>query len=75
MFEHAFKNIDDVRWNEAGCTTELDYTEQVSWLLFLKFLDGLEVGKAAEAALEGRKYRPLKRNLFGFDLKTKSPRV
>lgn len=33
MFEQAFKNIDDVLWKEAGCTTELDYTEQTSWLL------------------------------------------
>ena len=31
MFEQAFKNIDDVLWKEAGCTTELDYTEQTSW--------------------------------------------
>ena len=35
MFEQTFKNIDDVLWTEAGCTTELDYTEQTSWLLFL----------------------------------------
>jgi type I restriction enzyme M protein len=56
MFEQAFKNIDDVLWKEAGCTTELDYTEQTSWLLFLKYLDGLEQDKAAEAALEGKKY-------------------
>jgi hypothetical protein len=35
MFEQAFKTIDDVLWKEAGCTTELDYTEQTSWLLFL----------------------------------------
>jgi len=33
MFEQAFKNIDDALWKEAGCTTELDYTEQTSWLL------------------------------------------
>jgi type I restriction enzyme M protein len=43
VFEQAFKNIDDVLWKEAGCTTELDYTEQTSWLLFLKYLDGLEL--------------------------------
>ena len=54
MFEQAFKNIDDVLWKEAGCTTELDYTEQTSWLLFLKYLDNLEEDKAMEAALEGR---------------------
>ena len=56
MFEQAFKNIDDVLWKEAGCTTELDYTEQTSWLLFLKYLDALEQDKADEAALNGRKY-------------------
>jgi type I restriction enzyme M protein len=56
MFEQAFKNIDDILWKEAGCTSELDYTEQASWLLFLKYLDGLEQDKATEAELEGRKY-------------------
>jgi hypothetical protein len=35
MFEQAFKNIDDILWKEAGCTTELDHTEQTSWFLFL----------------------------------------
>ena len=56
MFEQAFRNIDDILWKEAGCTTELDYTEQTSWLLFLKYLDGLEQDRATEAKLEGRKY-------------------
>ncbi|MCX6883711.1 MAG: N-6 DNA methylase [Verrucomicrobia bacterium] len=56
MFEQAFKNIDDVLWKDAGCTSELDYTEQTSWLLFLKYLDALEQDKATEAALDGKKY-------------------
>lgn len=56
MFEQAFKNIDDTLRKEAGCTTELDYTEQTSWLLFLKYLDGLEQDKATEAELEGKPY-------------------
>ncbi len=56
MFEQAFRNIDDVLWKEAGCTTELDYTEQTSWLLFLKYMDGLEQDKATEAAFEGKAY-------------------
>ncbi|MGI8991169.1 MAG: N-6 DNA methylase [Bryobacteraceae bacterium] len=56
MFEQAFRNIDDVLRKEAGCTTELDYTEQTSWLLFLKYLDGLEQDKSDEAALDGKKY-------------------
>jgi type I restriction enzyme M protein len=56
MFEQAFRNIDDVLRKEAGCTTELDYTEQTSWLLFLKYLDGLEEDKVAEAEIDDKKY-------------------
>jgi type I restriction enzyme M protein len=56
MFEQTFKNIDDVLWKEAGCTTELDYTEQTSWILFLKYLDDLEHGRAMEAELSGKTY-------------------
>ncbi|MBW4530840.1 MAG: type I restriction-modification system subunit M [Aphanothece saxicola GSE-SYN-MK-01-06B] len=58
-FEQAFRAIDDCLRKEAGCGTELDYTEQTSWLLFLKYLDGLEDDKAAVAALEGRSYTPI----------------
>jgi type I restriction enzyme M protein len=46
MFEQTCKNIDDALWKESGCTTELDYTEQTSWLLFLKYLDSLDHNKA-----------------------------
>jgi type I restriction enzyme M protein len=56
MFEQAFKNIDDVLWKEAGCTTELDYTEQTSWILFLKYLDGLEQDRADGAAVDRKGY-------------------
>ncbi|HEY8868027.1 MAG TPA: restriction endonuclease [Candidatus Limnocylindrales bacterium] len=56
MFEQAFKNIDDVLHKDAGSSSELDYTEQTSWLLFLKYLDALEQDKAMEAELHGRAY-------------------
>ncbi|MDD2240166.1 MAG: hypothetical protein PHO14_03825 [Kiritimatiellae bacterium] len=53
MFDQTFKSIDDILWKEAGCSSALDYVEQSSWLLFLKYLDGflceafdyLQVGK------------------------------
>ena len=51
MFEQTFKNIDDVLWKEAGCATELDYTEQTSWMLFLKYLDDLERANEQRALL------------------------
>jgi type I restriction enzyme M protein len=56
VFEQTFKNIDDILHKDAGCTSELDYTEQSSWLLFLKYLDAFESDRAAEAELEGRRY-------------------
>jgi type I restriction enzyme M protein len=56
MFEQTFKNIDDILHKDAGCTSELDYTEQSSWLLFLKYLDALEADKALEAELDGKTY-------------------
>ena len=56
MFEQTFKNIDDVLWKEAGCSSELDYTEQSSWMLFLKYLDDLEKEHALEAELVGKPY-------------------
>ena len=56
VFEQAFKNIDDILHKDAGCTSELDYTEQSSWLLFLKYLDALERERELEARLAGGKY-------------------
>ena len=56
MFEQTFKNIDDILHKDSGCTSELDYTEQSSWLLFLKYLDALEADKALEAELDGKTY-------------------
>ena len=38
-YEQIFKNIDDILWKEAGCSNELDYVEQTSWILFLKYLE------------------------------------
>jgi len=58
-FDQAFRAIDDCLRKEAGCGTELDYTEQTSWLLFLKYLDGLEDDRAAMALLEGRSHTPI----------------
>jgi type I restriction enzyme M protein len=55
-FEQAFRNIDNILRKEQGCATELDYTEQTSWLLFLKYLDALEREKELEAEVAGGKY-------------------
>ena len=57
MFEQTFKNIDDIFHKDAGCSSELDYTEQSSWMLFLKYLDDLEHEKSLNAELMGKPYK------------------
>jgi type I restriction enzyme M protein len=59
MFEQTFKNIDDILHKDAGCGSELDYVEQTSWVLFLKYLDDLEKDKITAAELTGKVYNPL----------------
>ena len=59
MFEQTFKNIDDILRKDAGCSTELDYAEQSSWILFLKWLDDYEKDKKTKAKLENKKFKPI----------------
>src|SRR5690606_2394306 len=59
MFEQTFKNIDDILHKDAGCGSELDYIEQTSWILFLKYLDDLEKDRATAAELTGKDYTPI----------------
>lgn len=59
MFEQTFKNIDDILHKDAGCGSELDYVEQTSWILFLKYLDDLEKDRATAAELTGKSYSPI----------------
>ena len=59
MFEQTFKQLDNILRKEAGCSSELDYTEQTSWLLFLKYLDDLEAERQNQAALSGAPYKPV----------------
>ena len=56
MYEEAFKNIDDILWKDAGCSSELDYIEQTSWILFLKYLDDYEAERETAAILNGEIY-------------------
>jgi type I restriction enzyme M protein len=59
VFENAFKYVDDIMYKDPGCSTELDYVEQSSWILFLKYLDDLESDRAASASLTGSRYVPI----------------
>lgn len=58
-FEQTFKNIDDKLYTDEGCNGELDYIEQKSWILFLKYLDDLEKTRQVEAELKDSTYTPV----------------
>ena len=64
MFEQAFKNIDDILHKDSGCGSELDYVEQTSWILFLKYLEDLEKDKETAAHLAGNSYNPIIQSPF-----------
>lgn len=59
MFEQSFKNIDATLRKDSGVSNELDYVEQTSWILFLKYLEDLEQDKANAAILSGEEYNRL----------------
>jgi len=59
MFEQIFKNVDDILWKDAGCGSELDYVEQTSWILFLKYIDDLEKENQTSAELTGKTYNSI----------------
>jgi type I restriction enzyme M protein len=67
LFDQTFKNIDDTLWKDAGCSSELDYIEQTSWILFLKYLDDLEEDRKKAAELSGRAYTPILSPKFRWD--------
>lgn len=68
MFEQSFKNIDNVLWKDAGAGSELDYVEQTSWILFLKYLDDFEKDKKTEAELAGKTYKNIIDSKFSWEV-------
>src|ERR1035437_9562132 len=56
MFENHFKNIDQILHTDSGSATELDYVEQTSWIVFLKYMDDFENDRFLSARLAGRDY-------------------
>lgn len=68
MFEQIFKNIDDILHKDAGCSSELDYVEQTSWVLFLKYLDDFEKDRKTSAELAGQTYTPIIEKEYRWDV-------
>jgi len=67
LYENAFNKIERELRNEEGIANELDYVEQTSWVLFLKYLHDLEAERADRAELDGDDYTPIIAGAFRWD--------
>ena len=56
MYEAAFRNIDNALRKDEGCATELDYTEQTSWILFLKYLNDYDIEREKSSQLNNQSH-------------------
>ena len=61
--ENSFKRIDNILRND-GVGSHSDYIEQISWMLFLKYLEDLETRRSVDAELNGDKYTPILKEEF-----------
>ena len=52
----SFKQIDDILRKDDGLATALDYIEQTSWILFLKYFAETEATDAERAELAGKEH-------------------
>lgn len=62
-----FKRIDNILFEDAGTNGANDYMAQMSWILFLKYLDDLEDTRKDEAVFKGEPYEPLFKDEFLWD--------
>ncbi len=62
--ENSFKRIDDALWVDGGANNAGDYITQISWILFLKYLEDLEMRRKTDAELMNKKHEPILREEF-----------
>lgn len=67
MYDGAFNKIERELRNEEGVANELDYVEQTSWVLFLKYLHDLENERRDRAELDGTDYSPIITGAYAWD--------
>lgn len=57
--KQTLDRVINILWKDDGISGALSYTEQTSWILFLKFLDDYEQDKLAASFLSGKTYQPV----------------
>lgn len=59
--------ITDILRRDDGISGAMHYTEQISWILFLKYLHDYEERKAQDALLDGKQYKYIIDTKFRWD--------
>lgn len=57
--QQKIDRITNILRRDDGISGAMHYTEQTSWVLFLKFLDDYESGKEDDAILSGKRYQQI----------------
>lgn len=65
--QNKIDRITDILRRDDGISGAMHYTEQISWILFLKFLNDYELNRADEAELNGKDYEFLLRKDLRWD--------
>src|SRR5713101_9543673 len=52
------KSARDIMRKDKGLNGDLDRLPMLTWIMFLKFLDDLEIQREGEAKLAGKKFKP-----------------
>jgi type I restriction enzyme M protein len=52
------KSARDIMRKDKGLNGDLDRLPMLTWIMFLKFLDDLEIQREGEAKLSGKKFKP-----------------
>jgi type I restriction enzyme M protein len=71
--ENLIKNCTDILRTDDGISGSVHYTEALSWLLFLKFLDDQEKEAALEAEMEFEEYKYILDEKYRWENWAKSP--
>ena len=57
-FGALLKSARDIMRKDKGLNGDLDRLPMLTWVMFLKFLDDLEIQRKDEAQLSGKKFKP-----------------
>src|SRR3984957_10008826 len=58
MLGSLLKSARDIMRKDKGLNGDLDRLPLLTWIMFLKFLDDLEMQREDEAAVAGKRFRP-----------------